>query len=152
MDWPRWINLGASAAMAASALLFAAVYHCLAPWRASVVGRHMMAVAVVLTALGSYTVLISVWPESSTLRLVRATIVAAMAALMTHQTVMVVRAQRGHRTGGTLSTPTDEPAPDTGTERPADPPPPGGPPESDSGPDGPGGSDDPPPPPVGPWT
>lgn len=50
-----------------------------------------------------------------------------------------------------MTTPTDEPVPDAGTERPADPPPPG-PPESDSGPDVGGGSDEPPPLPTGPWT
>jgi hypothetical protein len=47
-----------------------------------------------LAALGAYTVAVSVWPESATLRMVRAGIVTVVGTLLIQRTAMLVRAQR----------------------------------------------------------
>ncbi|WP_431781690.1 putative phage holin [Streptomyces chumphonensis] len=99
MDVGRWVNVLSSAALLAAAVAFIVVYHVLAPWWRSREGRHLVAVAAVLGALGCYTVVITVWPGGGWLHAARAVIVLAGAGLLVQRTVMVVAAQR-HRTAG----------------------------------------------------
>ncbi|MFF7198155.1 hypothetical protein ACFZAM_31165 [Streptomyces sp. NPDC008079] len=95
MDWSQWINAAASALVAVCALVFVVTYALLAPWRASVAGRHVMAVTVVIGLLGAYTVAFTVWPSvAPVLRVIRVVIVLAMAGLLVQRTWMVIRAQR----------------------------------------------------------
>ncbi|WP_441349414.1 putative phage holin [Streptomyces sp. 8L] len=78
-------------------------YHVKAPWRSSEIGRHLMAVAGTIGALGVYTILIVVWPHggvAAVLRTARTVLLVAVAWLMVQRTVWVVRAQRKGSKGG----------------------------------------------------
>lgn len=93
----QWINFAASAAVFLACVAFAVVYHLLAPWWRSDVGRNLMAFAGAVGLLCLYTVLVTVWPEGcvgAALRSCRVAVLMAIAALMAQRTRMVVRAQR----------------------------------------------------------
>jgi hypothetical protein len=93
-------NTGASGLVLICSIAFIATYHLRAPWWRSAVGRHLMAVAAAIGALGLYTVLITVWPHGATasaLRVSRTVILVLIAALMMQRTRMVVLAQRSAR-------------------------------------------------------
>ncbi|MEU3432402.1 hypothetical protein [Streptomyces sp. NPDC006863] len=95
--WDRLLNVTTSAAMAATGLVFMATYHLLAPWWRSTTGRHLMAFGAAVTALGAYTVTISMWPDLWPLRVLRTLVLLAIAGLFIQRTVMVIRAQRHHQ-------------------------------------------------------
>ncbi|MEW2518119.1 putative phage holin [Actinacidiphila alni] len=95
MTWSQWANAAASACVALSSLVFVVTYTCLAPWRATVAGRHVMAVTIVIGLLGTYTVAITLWPGTApALRVARIVVVLSMAGLLAQRTWMVIRAQR----------------------------------------------------------
>ncbi|WNI15587.1 putative phage holin [Actinacidiphila sp. ITFR-21] len=89
-------SAAASGLVAAAAAVFVLVYNHRAPtWRQSAIGRHMVAVTAVMGALGLYTVVITVWPETlPLLRWVRTGVVTAAAGLLVQRTVFVIRATR----------------------------------------------------------
>lgn len=100
---PQLVNTLASGLVVACSALFMVTYQLKAPWRASSVGRHLMAVAGTIGALGLYTILISVWPTgevAAVLRTARTVLLIAIAALMVQRTLFVVRAQRRARDHG----------------------------------------------------
>ena len=101
--WDQVANAAASGLMAACSAVFIGVYRRRAPWRASAMGRHLVAVAATLGGLGLYTVAVTVWPDGAlacVLRLVRTLLLLVMAALMVQRTAMVLRAQRDQDRSG----------------------------------------------------
>lgn len=97
MDWDQISNAAGSAVLVLACTTFMIVYHLLAPWRKSEIGRHMMTFAAALGLLGLYTVLISICSDgagATALRVLRTLLVVALAALMAQRTRMVIRAQR----------------------------------------------------------
>ncbi|MEU3183168.1 hypothetical protein ABZ707_02985 [Streptomyces sp. NPDC006923] len=100
MTFAQISNTWASGLVPASSLTFMIVYHRYAPWRSTAVGRHLMAVAAAIGALGLYTILITVWPQglpAAVLRVARTVILLAIAGLMLQRARMVIRAQKHHR-------------------------------------------------------
>lgn len=97
MNVPQLVNTLASGLVVACSALFMITYHVKAPWRSTEIGRHLMAVAGTIGALGLYTILILVWPHGTAagvLRTARTVLLVAVAALMVQRTVWVLRAQR----------------------------------------------------------
>ncbi|MEU1800915.1 hypothetical protein [Streptomyces sp. NPDC019937] len=94
----QWVNVVASCLVFLTCAAFAVVYHWLAPWWRSDVGRNLMAFAASVGLLCLYTMLIAVWPDGCAavlLRSCRVAVLVAIAVLMAQRTRMVVRAQRG---------------------------------------------------------
>ncbi|MCE7081141.1 hypothetical protein [Streptomyces sp. ST2-7A] len=88
------MNAAASGLLLVAAVVFCVAYHVLARWWRSPEGRHLMAGAAALGALGGYTVAIMVWPDAvPALRWVRAGLVLALAVLLAQRTVLLWRAQ-----------------------------------------------------------
>lgn len=96
MDVSQVVGSAASAAVAVTAGVFVLVYQWRAPsWRRSPIGRHMVAVTAVMGALGLYTVVVTVWPETlPVLRWVRSVLVLGASGLLVQRTVFVIRATR----------------------------------------------------------
>lgn len=92
----------ASGVVAVAALVFVLVYNWRAPaWRRSAIGRHMVAVTGVMGALGLYTVVVTVWPETlPVLRWVRTVLVLGASGLLVQRTMFVIRATRKDKTDG----------------------------------------------------
>lgn len=99
MDWAQYANAAASGLVALCSLVFAVVYHRHAPWRSTPVGRHLMLFTLAIGALGSYTVLVTVWPDGVTatvLRYGRTILLLLIAGLVMQRTRMVLDAQHRH--------------------------------------------------------
>lgn len=98
MGWAQMANTAASALVAVTAAVCAAVYHLRAPWWESAAGRHIMAFTGAVGLLSLYTVLLTVWwphgPVAAGLRVTRVVVLVALAALLVQRTRMVIRAQR----------------------------------------------------------
>lgn len=113
MDWAQIANTAASALVALTCTVFAAVYHLHAPWRSTVVGRHLMSFTLTIGALGAYTVLIALWPEgavASVLRTIRTILMVVIVALVVQRTLLVLRLQRaGALRDATPTSPSDPP-------------------------------------------
>lgn len=96
MDCAQVANIAASALVALFALIFVVVYHLKAPWRSTVVGRHMMTFTAAIGGLGLYTVLITVWPTgapAAVMRTGRTVLLVLIAILVMQRTRLVVNAQ-----------------------------------------------------------
>lgn len=97
MDCSQIANMAASALVALCCLAFMGAYQVLAPWRSTVYGRHLMAMAGAICGLGLYTVAVTLWPGvAQWLRLPRILLLLAIAGLMLQRAWLVIKAQR-HR-------------------------------------------------------
>lgn len=97
MDWAQMANLAASALVFVTCTAFVVVYHRLAPWRESRLGRNMMFGTSAFGLLALYTVLITIWPSGETaavLRTVRTALLVVLAVQIAQRIRMVVEAQR----------------------------------------------------------
>jgi hypothetical protein len=102
MSVDMWVNVVASAVATLACAVFVVVYHSKARWWRSDTGRNLMAAGAAFGLLFLYSVLIAIWPEgypAAVLRIVRTTVVVAIAVLMVQRTRMVLRAQKRDRTG-----------------------------------------------------
>lgn len=96
MDCAQLANTAASALVALCCAAFAVVYHRHAPWRSTSVGRHLMTFTLAIGALGTYTILVTIWPggiTGSVLRSARTLLLLMIAALVVQRTRMVLNAQ-----------------------------------------------------------
>ncbi|MFE0206980.1 hypothetical protein [Streptomyces sp. NPDC058985] len=113
MDCAQLANLAASSLVALCSLVFGIVYHRFAPWRSTVVGRHIMTFTLAIGALGAYTVAINVWDYGApamVLRTVRTLLLLVIAGLVVQRIVMVVRAQHRRVLHDALQDPTGPPS------------------------------------------
>ncbi|MEV0090478.1 hypothetical protein [Streptomyces sp. NPDC050738] len=91
------INVVASGLVAVSCGWFTWTYHRRAPWVTTPTGRRLMALVTVIGLLGTYTVLITFWPDgaiAAVLRIARTVVLLLIAALIMQLTQTVIRVQR----------------------------------------------------------
>ncbi|MBW1600911.1 hypothetical protein JJV70_02090 [Streptomyces sp. JJ66] len=99
-----WLVAAAGAVLAAAAGMFVRVYHVRAPWWRSREGRHLVAVAVVLGAVGVQEVGAVVCPGWGWWRPLRAGLLLTAAGLLVQRIAMVLhpryyRVEKGGRSG-----------------------------------------------------
>lgn len=100
MDWALTANVATSGGIFVAGAVFAVIYQRVAPWWATRVGRHLMALTGAVALFGLYTVLIYYWPHgtvAAVLRYGRVAIGAAMIVLLIRQTWLLIRTQREGR-------------------------------------------------------
>ncbi|MGP3737895.1 putative phage holin (plasmid) [Streptomyces sp. GDS52] len=113
MNWAQITNLAASGLVALASLVFVIAYHLHAPWRSTVVGRHLMGFTAAIGALGAYTIAITIWPDgaaASVLRTARTALLVVIACLVVQRIRMVVTVQHQGALLGTRA-PHDQPGP-----------------------------------------
>ncbi|MEU1078513.1 hypothetical protein ABZ404_38640 [Streptomyces sp. NPDC005878] len=99
MDCSQIANVAASGVVTLSSAVFCAAYQRLAPWRASAVGRHIMAFTGAIGALALYSVIVGLWPTGphiAFLRGARTLLLVVIAALIIQRTCMLFHAQHAH--------------------------------------------------------
>ncbi|MEU3507970.1 hypothetical protein ABZ733_08560 [Streptomyces longwoodensis] len=96
----QWVNVASSVLGAVVCAAFVVIYHLLATWWRTEIGRNVMALVAAVGALLLYTVVVSLWPDgcvAMVLRWVRSCIVLAIAAVVAQRIHVLVRVQRESR-------------------------------------------------------
>lgn len=96
MGWAQLVNVMSSGLVVLCAVRFMFVYNKAAPWRASGLGRVVMAIAGAVACFGLYTVLITWFPSgipASVLRVGRTVLQVLTAGLFLQQTRLLQRLQ-----------------------------------------------------------
>ena len=99
LTWDQLANLSASGLVFIASLIFATAYYLRAPWRATPIGRHIMAVTISMGLLGLYTVIATLWPHGpaiGALRIGRTMLLLSLALQLGQRTRLLVNVQRDH--------------------------------------------------------